>query len=112
MTASKLDQLRALREARISSRGSGESRVDPPKTVKVQDKSGIVETRPVERKQGDSSLAIDLQAGVASSPRETSRKGRPRIESRDKTLKATKPWLKLGMSERTWYRRQKEKKGG
>ena len=38
-----------------------------------------------------------------------SKTGRPRIEDRDKTLAATKPWLKLGMSERTWYRRQREK---
>lgn len=36
--------------------------------------------------------------------------GRPRLEDRDKTLKATKPWAALGMSERTWYRRQAEKR--
>ena len=35
--------------------------------------------------------------------------GRPRIEDRAKTNEARKPWLKLGMSRRTWYRRQAEK---
>lgn len=40
------------------------------------------------------------------------RKGRPRLEDRDKTLRATKPWVKAGMSERTWYRRQAEKRNG
>jgi hypothetical protein len=34
-------------------------------------------------------------------------KGRPRIGDIGKTLEATKPWLKLGMSRRTWYRRRK-----
>lgn len=50
----------------------------------------------------------DCQPGVASGPREIKR-GRPRLEDRDKTLAATKPWAAAGMSERTWYRRQKER---
>jgi hypothetical protein len=36
-------------------------------------------------------------------------KGRPRIEDRDKTIEATKPWLALKMSRSTWYRRRTEK---
>jgi hypothetical protein len=36
--------------------------------------------------------------------------GRPRIEERAKTIEARKPWLKLEMSRRTWYRRQAEKR--
>jgi hypothetical protein len=39
-----------------------------------------------------------------------SKKGRPRIEDRAKTIEARQPWLKLGMSRRTWYRRQAEKR--
>jgi len=35
---------------------------------------------------------------------------RPRLEDRSKTLAAQEPWKKLGMSRRTWYRRQAEKK--
>jgi hypothetical protein len=38
------------------------------------------------------------------------KKGRPRIEDRAKTIEARAPWLKLGMSRRTWYRRQAEKR--
>jgi hypothetical protein len=36
--------------------------------------------------------------------------GRPRIEERHLTNEAKKPWLKLGMSRPTWYRRQAEKR--
>jgi hypothetical protein len=38
--------------------------------------------------------------------------GRPRIEGRANTIEARKPWLKLGMSRRTWYRRQAEQRKG
>ena len=38
--------------------------------------------------------------------------GRPRIEDRARTIEAQKPWLKLEMSRRTWYRRQAEKRKG
>jgi hypothetical protein len=34
----------------------------------------------------------------------------PRIEDRARTIEARKPWLKLGMSRRTWYRRRAEKR--
>jgi hypothetical protein len=36
--------------------------------------------------------------------------GQPRIEERHLTIEARKPWLKLEMSRRTWYRRQAEKR--
>jgi hypothetical protein len=36
--------------------------------------------------------------------------GRPRIEDIGRTNEAKKPWLKLGMSRTTWYRRQAEKR--
>jgi hypothetical protein len=38
------------------------------------------------------------------------RKGRPRIEDRAQTIEARKPWLKLNMSRRTWYRRRAEQR--
>ncbi len=38
------------------------------------------------------------------------RAGRPRVEDRDKTLAATKPWEALGMSRATWYNRRREGK--
>lgn len=34
------------------------------------------------------------------------RGGRPRLEDRDKTIEATKPWLSAGMSRRTWFDRK------
>jgi hypothetical protein len=37
-------------------------------------------------------------------------KGRTRIEDRGKTIEARQPWLKFGMSRRTLYRRQAEKR--
>jgi hypothetical protein len=79
------------------SRGGGESR---PAAVEVHEQDGINEgpRRPV--------------AGVASSPREPKRKrGRPRVENRDKTLAATKPWEKAGMSRATWFARRAEARG-
>ena len=39
------------------------------------------------------------------------KKGRPRLEERDQTIEARKPWIELGMSRTTWYRRQAEKRG-
>jgi hypothetical protein len=38
--------------------------------------------------------------------------GCPRIENRANTSEAKKPWLKLGMSRTTWYRRQAEQRKG
>lgn len=38
-----------------------------------------------------------------------SRRGAPRVEDRNKTIEHRKPWIKLGMSRRTWYRRKREK---
>ena len=36
------------------------------------------------------------------------KRGRPRIGDGGKTLKTTKPWEKLGMSQSTWDRRRRE----
>ena len=38
--------------------------------------------------------------------------GRPRLEDAGGTLSATRPWEKLGMSRRTWERRQRERRDG
>jgi hypothetical protein len=38
--------------------------------------------------------------------------GRPRIEERHLTNEAKRPWVAKGMSRRTWYRRQAEKRKG
>ena len=52
----------------------------------------------------------DLHTHPAAAPDAAPKRGRPRIEDRGKTLAATRPWEALGMSERTWYRRQAERR--
>ena len=47
---------------------------------------------------------------VAADKAQRRKTGRPRIEDRARTNEARKPWLKLEMSRRTWYRRQAEKR--
>lgn len=36
--------------------------------------------------------------------------GRPHIGEEGRAIEAQKPWLTLGVSRRTWYRRKKEQK--
>ena len=52
------------------------------------------------------------QAQPSGARMKRARTGRPRIEERHLTNEARKPWLKLEMSKRTWYRRQAEKRQG
>jgi hypothetical protein len=67
-------------------------------------------TQPATAKaRAPASSSHDRGAPAKSGPREAAKRGRPRIEDRDKTLNATKPWAALGMSRRTWYRRRGEK---
>jgi hypothetical protein len=62
---------------------------------------------------------FDLAAQVATLSAESllpphvtfKRKGRPKIEDKDKTAEAAKPWIAAGMSRRSWYRREAEKRG-
>jgi hypothetical protein len=51
--------------------------------------------------------ATHLRAAEMMSRRKT---GRPRIEDRARSIEARKPWLKLNMSRRTWYRHQAEQR--
>ena len=39
------------------------------------------------------------------------KRGRPLIEEKANTLAALKPWEALGMSRRSWYRRQSKRPG-
>jgi hypothetical protein len=59
--------------------------------------------RAIEAKTSDASRLVAMKRP---------KKGRPRIEDRARTIEARKPWLKLEMSRRTWYRRQAEKRKG
>ena len=55
--------------------------------------------------------AVEEDSAPGGEPRrDFARRGRPRLEEAASTIEATMPWLKLGMSRRTWYRRRKETK--
>lgn len=97
---SKLDDLRAMREARARGLGSGGERREPP-AVEVRERVG--------KNEG---LCQPL-AGVATGlPEVKRRRGRARIGQRTKTLSYTKPWELEGMSRSTWFRRQREVRDG
>lgn len=76
---SKYDDLRAMREARFAS---------APKVTAPKPKPAIT------RKASN---------GAATKP-----KGRPIAGLMHKTNEALKPWLALGMSRATWYRRKSQ----
>lgn len=91
---SKLDQLKALREARARPSRAG-------KTVTRN-------SHLVGRGEGLQPDGPPVGAVAAQPARDTKvkarKKGRPRIgEKRDR------PWEALGMSQSTWYRRRKER---
>lgn len=128
---SKLDQLQALR-GRKSSRVITESRREsvplatlrsnPSVPTKASLRAGVAsgareakpkrkgseenEMRRAERRRLSEREIREIVDGTAPK-----RKGRPRIEDRDKTIEAAAPWVALGMSRRTFYRRQAEKRG-
>lgn len=114
-----------------TSRGDGESneRASRPVNAADEQRRPVGDAGPWSRQSTPASSRI---VGVAPGPRETNPRaeakpltttvggrtaglipatgakpkvGRPRIEDRDKTLAALKPWCALGMSESTWRRR-------
>jgi hypothetical protein len=77
----KLDQLREMREGSVDGQ--------PPAKVIIIRKSA--------------KKALPAPSGR--------RVGRPRLEDKGNTLAATRPWEALGMSRRSWFRREKERRG-
>lgn len=74
---------------------------------------------PAKPKATDLSEASILEAvkalkgkKISLNPTVVIRAGRPRIEDKGKTLKATAPWKALGMSRSTWYARLAEQRQG
>lgn len=84
----KVDDVRRLRETRAARKNS--ARRPAPRSAKLE--------RPAKPAKAAKTTAFKPRVG------------RPRIEDRDKTLAATKPWDKLKMSRASWYRRQQEQK--
>lgn len=66
--------------------------------------------RPVVAQQVERPICNREVSGSTPLPGTKRKRGPPRIEDRAKTLTATEPWADLGMSRRTWYRRQAEKR--
>jgi hypothetical protein len=76
----------------------GISHLCRPSSGKVEKPKVIDGSRGIKKASGRKTL----------DPLKKSGGGRPRLENRDKTLRATKPWIELGMSERTFFRRRAE----
>ena len=53
--------------------------------------------------------AVATDQPLLAAKRSKGKGGRPRIGTEANTITHQKPWLAEGMSERTWYRRQREK---
>lgn len=97
-------QQRALREAKFA-RKSSDGGVDGHARLVAGPLTSpdLGRASPVTIRGSDS---IAAEAGIKSGPSEAKpKRGRPRIgEPREKH----QPWVALGMSERTWYRRKAE----
>lgn len=79
----------------------------------------VISTEPVKPLvYGDSPIEKALEAhekhatahGLGLFPLADQKVGRPRVEDKDKTLEATKPWLALDMSRATWFDRKRKRK--
>lgn len=107
---SKADQLRALREAQAAA-------LDREAKPEHKSSAGGVEGHAVVRRgaatasttKGSASTEAAPLVGIKPGPAEAKpRRGRPRIG--EPRIPRDEPWKALGMSERTWYRRQAEKR--
>lgn len=93
-------------------RGGGESneRASRPASAADEQRRPTAQGVRVPKAKADMS-GQRSKVGVATSPRGyVPKRGNVRVEDRDKTLAATKPWEAEvpPMSRRTWYRRQAE----
>jgi hypothetical protein len=78
-----------------------------PKKGRPRKMTGFFSTLTDEQKQAALSYRGPENHG---DPSLLVKKGRPRIEDRANSNEARKPWVELGMSRRTWYSRQAEKR--
>ena len=119
----KLDGLRAMREAKAKHRPVPvrDNPLLPPsaETVKAEAKKAkkkgktVVKVKATPRKKkGRPPIGDGIAFTSASHPvaHHMVRRGRPRLEDAGSTLAAIRPWEGLGMSRRTWFRREAEKR--
>jgi hypothetical protein len=109
----KLAMLRAQREAAFEQPAVSTA---PPSTVSKQSQNGVRSHGADEGKAGRPEIEragthpFDQWAGTTPLISQTkSHIGRPRIEDRQQTLAATRPWEVAGMSRSTWFRRQAQR---
>jgi len=97
---SKVDQIRALRE-----RTEARAKVRQ-KTTQARPWSSV----PAGMRSGRAAPEGVPKPSDNGTPSPTvSKVGRPRIENREKTLKALEPWKAANMSRASWYRRKATK---
>jgi hypothetical protein len=109
---SKLDQLKALGDAKRAARKSSDGVVVADTTVKsLAEKAAKPFVQGVETGKGAASKPAAIQrqarglgAGVAPGPSGAKpKRGRPKVEG-------VRQWEAEGVARRTWYRRQEEKR--
>jgi hypothetical protein len=102
---SKLDQIRALGQRKFG--GAGGAHETPAASIKEQRVRNPKEGKLGVSQMAPSTKAADTADGQVSSvkPPPKPKRGRPRIGE-----KREQPWLALGMSRTTYWRRQQEKK--
>src|SRR5208282_5804790 len=100
---SKIDQLREMRESNASAPIAKPARkTKPVKQIRKRT------AKTITAKLVALGKSVPLAAWDGFQQVSGRRAGRPRLGSEASTLAATKPWEKLGMSRRSWFRRQKE----
>lgn len=110
---SKADQLRQLREANHARGTNRQADVVRQHHLDRQDAvpakaGGAAEPQPKVAAGVD--LCRSSVSKQSKSPGSVKRGGRPLAKDADKATERTKPWRAEGISRRTWYRRQAEKK--
>jgi hypothetical protein len=101
---SKLDQIRALRETRKGGR--------KPSNKPIQRGPGTSAKQPPSPAEGSVRPLEGVPTGSLVGAPSHFPKGRPRVENRERTLKALEPWKAEKMSRATWFRRKSESLGG
>ncbi len=102
---SKLDRLRAMREAKVACVAIDTSK----EGLNERTEARSVERGPaVSDCQKHPPAAAGLRTPVQAFGDKTIHNGRPRLGTAHLSYENTKPWLKGGMSRATWYRRRRE----
>jgi hypothetical protein len=104
----KLDEIKTLREASVSSDAARAAtrtpKPSPSPDPQASAAASEAKSQPELNEHTLENMLVELQH-IAPITRKI---GRPRLEDQGKTLKALKPWLAAGMSRSTWFNRQRD----